>query len=79
MAVSRALRRLLRVRNLEEGQCRLALDSALGELSRLEQALEAAAERGSQGRRLVEASAVSGELADRLAGLSFAVVKRNWP
>ena len=34
MAVSRALRRLLRVRELEEEQSRLALESALGELQR---------------------------------------------
>jgi hypothetical protein len=69
MAVSRALRRLLRIRDLEEEQCRLALESALGELNRLEHALEATAERGRRGRRLVEASAHSGELTDRLAGL----------
>jgi hypothetical protein len=39
MAVSRALRRLLRIRELEEEQCRLALESTLGELNRLESAL----------------------------------------
>jgi hypothetical protein len=69
MAVSRSLRRLLRIRNLEEEQSRLALESALGELSRLEQALTATAERDRLGRRLVETSAHSGELQDRLAGL----------
>jgi hypothetical protein len=69
MAVSRALRRLLRIRDLEEEQCRLALDSAVGELNRLEFALVATAERDRQGRRLVEASARNGELPDRLAGI----------
>ena len=44
MAVSRALRRLLRIRELEDEQCRLALESTLGELNRLECALTATAE-----------------------------------
>jgi hypothetical protein len=69
MAVSRALRRLLRIRDLEEEQCRRALDSAVGERNRLEHALTATSERDRLGRRLVEASAHSGELPDRLAGL----------
>ncbi|MGA7831624.1 MAG: hypothetical protein WCA21_11730 [Terracidiphilus sp.] len=68
MAVSRALRRLLRVRDLEEEQSRLALESALGELHRLEQALTAAFERERRGRRLVESGVQTGQLADRLAG-----------
>ncbi len=69
MAVSRALRRLLRIRELEEEQSRLALESALGELNRLEASLAAAVERERRGRRLVKASAQTGELPDRLAGL----------
>lgn len=69
MAASRALRRLLRIRDLEEEQCRLALETALGELNALENAMRATVERERQGRRLVEASARSGELADRLAGI----------
>jgi len=69
MAVSRALRRLLRIRSIEEEQSRLALDSALGELNRLERALAATSEQDRRGRRLVETSARTGELADRLAGL----------
>ena len=69
MAVSRALRRLLRIRDIEEEQSRLALESALSELHRLEYALEATAEQDRRGRRLVQISACSGELPDRLAGL----------
>jgi hypothetical protein len=69
MAVSRALRRLLRIRDLEEEQSKLALESAVGELNRLEYALTATAERDRRGRRLVDASALSGELRDRLAGI----------
>ena len=69
MPVSRPLRRLLRVRDLEEEQSRLALESALGELNRLERALAATAERDRRGRRLVEISARTGEWEDRLAGL----------
>jgi hypothetical protein len=69
MAVSRALRRLLKIRAIEEEQSRLALESALGELNRLEVALAATAERDRLGRRLVQSSASNGELPDRLAGL----------
>lgn len=69
MAVSRALRRLLRIRELEEEQNRLALESASGELNRLERTLTAAIDRERQGRRLVESSARTGQLPDRLAGL----------
>ena len=72
MAPSRALRRLLRIRDLEEEQSRLALESALGELNRLEDALKATVERERRGRRLVEASARTGELPDRLAGIEEA-------
>ena len=69
MAASRALRRLLRIRDIEEEQSRLALESALSQLNRLEHALAATAERDRRGRRLVDASARTGELPDRLAGI----------
>jgi hypothetical protein len=69
MAVSPALRRLLRIRELNEEQHRLALEAALNELDRLEKALNATAGRDARGLRLVASSARSGELADRLAGL----------
>jgi hypothetical protein len=69
MAVSRALRRLLRVLNIEEELSRLALESAAGELRRVERAFAASADRARSGRWLVVASAQSGELPDRLAGI----------
>ena len=69
MAVSRALRRLLRIRDLEEEQGKIALETALGELHRLESALTATTARDRRGRRLVESSAHSGQLADRQAGI----------
>lgn len=69
MPVSRGLRRLLRVRELEEEQHRLALETAMSELHQLQDALSRAGDRGRQGRGLVIASAHSGEIADRLAGL----------
>jgi flagellar biosynthesis chaperone FliJ len=69
MAVSRGLRRLFRIRELEEEQCRLALESATGTLHSLQHALEATVERNRRGRRLIEASVHSGELPDWLAGL----------
>lgn len=69
MAVSKALRRLLRVQYLEEEQSKLELESALADLSRLETALEASARRESAGRRLVHSSAYTGEPEERLAGI----------
>lgn len=69
MSVSRAMRRLLHIRNLEEEQSRLALESAMGEFNRLECELTVAIARERQGRRLVDASAQTGELPDRFVGL----------
>jgi flagellar biosynthesis chaperone FliJ len=69
MAVSRALSRLLRIRELEEEQSRLVLELALSELNRLENALRATVERERRGRSLVGASARTNQLPDRLAGL----------
>jgi predicted GIY-YIG superfamily endonuclease len=72
MAVSRALRRLLRIRELEEEQRRLMLESSLGELLRLQGALTATFEREREGRSLVQDSARTNQLPDRLAGLEEA-------
>jgi flagellar biosynthesis chaperone FliJ len=69
VAVSRALRRLFHIRAIEERQKRIALESAIGELNRLEHALNAASERGKRSRRLIESSARTGDLADRFSGL----------
>ncbi|MFY9852970.1 MAG: hypothetical protein WAK26_03725 [Terracidiphilus sp.] len=69
MAVSRALRRLLGIRDLQEEQSRLLLESALGELHRLHNAMAATFVRDRNGRSLVQTSAQTGELPDRLAGL----------
>jgi len=69
MPVSRALRRLLRIREIEEEQCRMRLEAASGELHQLTAALEATSERDRRGRQMVSASAHSGELPDRLAGM----------
>lgn len=69
MAVSRALRRLLRIRDIEEEQSRLALESALSELYRLEHVLTATCERERRGRSLVQESVQTGQWEDRLAGL----------
>lgn len=69
MAVSRALCRLLRVRTIEEEQCRLALEAASSNLRQLENSLAAARERARGGRQLFLAGAQTGELPDRLAGI----------
>jgi flagellar biosynthesis chaperone FliJ len=68
-AVSRGLRRLLELRQLEEDQSRLALESGLAELHRLERACDAVAERARRGRQLVHIGIETGELIDRIAGL----------
>jgi hypothetical protein len=67
--VSRALRRLLRVRQLEEDQRRAALESAIGDLHRLEEALACNQQRERLGRELVSASCRTGKLVDRIAGI----------
>ena len=69
MAVSRAMRRLLRVREMEAEQSRAAVESALSGLKRLQRGLETAQERERRGRGLVTAGAATGELVDRIAGL----------
>jgi hypothetical protein len=69
MAVSPAMRRLLRLLEIQEDQYRAALASALADLKRLEGAMAVTAERDCGGRRLVAASASTGDLEDRLAGL----------
>jgi hypothetical protein len=69
MGVSKALRRLLRIRDLEEEQYRLALETTLENLRNLESARDASSVRERQGRALVGASVSSGEVIDRHAGL----------
>lgn len=69
MPVSRAMRRLLRIRELEEEQSHLAFESALNELRRIQDAIQATAARDRNGRQMVVASTLSGELPDRIAGL----------
>ncbi len=69
MPVSRALRRLLRVRQLEEEQHRLALETALADLRRLQESLARSQQRERLGRQLVTASCRTGEIADRVAGV----------
>ncbi len=69
MAVPRAVRRLLHVREMEEQESQTALRSAFGEHKRLQAALAAAQTRERNGRSLVAASAATGEQADRVAAL----------
>lgn len=72
MAISRALRRLFHIRELEEELGKAALTAARAELTRLEDALHSTARRGQSGRELVAASARSGDPVDRSAGLEEA-------
>ena len=70
MAVSRTLRRLLRNPRFAGGaKAGWRLSPSQGELNRLEDALKATENRDRRGRVLVDASARTGELPDRLSGL----------
>lgn len=69
MTVSRAMRRLLQVLEIQEEECRAAMASARAELQRLERALTRNVERERGGRRLIAASAATGEIMDRIAGI----------
>jgi flagellar biosynthesis chaperone FliJ len=77
MAVSRAMRRLLQVLEIQEEKCRAAMESARAEFRQLEQALTRNVERERGGRRLVAASAVTGEVTDRIAGMEEARTARR--
>jgi hypothetical protein len=77
MAVSTALERLLRIRDLEEEQRRLALESQLGRLNELKNAMRTALARQRQGRELVGESVRSGQAADRQAGLVESIVAQK--
>jgi flagellar export protein FliJ len=70
MAVSRAMLRLLHIRELEEEQSRAALEQAVAERNRLEQALRSAGEHEREGRRLVVRSTMTGQVWERFAGLA---------
>jgi flagellar biosynthesis chaperone FliJ len=59
----------MQVRVLEEELREAVLESAVGDLRRMELALVAAKERERSGRQQVTASAKTGELVDRIAGL----------
>jgi hypothetical protein len=72
MPVSRALRRLLHVRALEEELGKAALAAARAELMRLQNALVSTELRARRGRELVVASTRSGDSADRSVGLEEA-------
>jgi hypothetical protein len=63
------MRRLLQVLKIQEEECRAAMEQARAELKRLEQALTRSVERERGGRRLVAASAATGEIVDRIAGI----------
>jgi hypothetical protein len=77
VAVSKSLERVLRIRDLQEEQQRLALESAAGELRDLEAARQAAGEMERAGRAWIGASVQTGLLADRQGGLVQATAGRR--
>lgn len=68
MPVSKGLRRLQRIRELEEEQSRVALESALAHQRRLQEVQRAAVARARMGRELITASAAKADTTDRRAG-----------
>jgi hypothetical protein len=60
---------LLKIRSLEEEQRRIALESAVAELHRLEDALAGARTRERTGRERITESARGGDATDRMAGM----------
>jgi flagellar biosynthesis chaperone FliJ len=70
MPVSRALERLLGIRETEERLRRRLLDSATAELHRLESALKSTGERTKRGRERIASGIVDDEAADRIAGMA---------
>ncbi len=69
MPVSHAMRRLQQVLEMQESECLSAMESARAELAQLEQALTRSTARERGGRLLVAASATTGEVVDRIAGI----------
>lgn len=69
MPVSRAMRRLLDVLEIQEEQCRGALEEARAEFERLQQMWQHNLKREHTGRSLISESAATGEVADRIAGI----------
>ncbi len=70
MQPSDTLKQLLRIRELEEEQSKIALEGALAELHRVESALSAMTERAQIGRRVFGRGVEQCERVDRLAGLA---------
>ena len=69
MSRSRELRGLVALRDVQEQQAALRLESAIKELRRLEREWGIANARSSVARELVRTSAKTGQLEDRLSGL----------
>ncbi len=68
MPVTRSLRRLLRIRDIEEEQHRLTLELAQSELRTIEDAIVASQWREQEGRMLVDAGLASGDVTDVQSG-----------
>jgi hypothetical protein len=69
LAVSKAIRRLLHLLNMEEEMNRRQLEAARVKLAQLETALKAAGQQERSGRQLFNSGVLSEVLPDRLAGL----------
>ena len=66
---SSAIRRLLRIRALEEEQSRMVLEAAEAEVKRLQSALGSVRQSEHQGREILTRGVQDGEPTDRIAGV----------
>ena len=77
MSVSKSIERLARIRGLEEEERRLKLEEAAARLQSLKHARTEAIEKERLGRAGIAASAATGELNDRVAGLVESDIART--
>jgi len=70
--------RILRIREVEEEQSRRTLEVGLAELAQLELRLRTMQQRERAGRSLVNESASSGEITDRIAGMEESRSASRW-
>ena len=69
MSRPKIVKRLLRIREIQEEQKRRELEAAVARLESLQKTRDTATEMERLGRTFVRASVMSGEMADRQAGL----------
>ncbi len=77
MSVSRAMRRLAQVLEMQEERSRAAMESVRAEIRQLGASMARDGERERDGRESVRAGVASGELSQRIAGLEESRLARR--